>query len=77
MYENNIQGKGTYIWSDGRKFVGNWKNSKMRGKGFYSWEDGRSYEGNYFEGKKHGFRVFFWPNGDMKVIGRMENNMEK
>eukprot|EP00969_Alexandrium_andersonii_P196175 8667331-Alexandrium_andersonii.AAC.1 len=36
---------GVYQWADGRKFDGDWLNSKMHGSGVFSWADGRRYEG--------------------------------
>jgi len=47
LAENDIQGDGTYCWSDGRKFVGQWSKNRMHGKGVFTWQDGRSYEGEY------------------------------
>lgn len=38
---NNIHGKGTYSWADGREYVGDWKNNKMDGNGVFVWADGR------------------------------------
>lgn len=49
---NNIEGDGTYSWSDGRSFTGQWKLNKMHGRGVFTWSDGRRYEGEYFEDKK-------------------------
>ena len=34
---NDIEGFGTYIWGDGRKYVGLWKDNKMDGKGEFHW----------------------------------------
>ena len=61
--ENKINGVGTYLWNDGRKYIGEWKNNDMSGNGVYSWPDGRKYEGEYFEDKKEGYGVFGWPDG--------------
>jgi len=36
---NEIQGKGTYIWSDGKKYDGEWLNNKMHGQGHLIWPD--------------------------------------
>jgi hypothetical protein len=38
-----INGKGKYIWPDGRTFDGEWKDNQMNGKGIYIWKDGRQY----------------------------------
>ena len=31
--DNNIDGFGTYTWSDGRVYTGQWKKYKMHGTG--------------------------------------------
>lgn len=58
----------------------------MNGRGIYLWKDGRKYEGFYLNDKKHGYGIYIWPDGrvyllfyfrNMKVIGIMENNLEK
>ena len=41
FYNNNIHGKGVYLWSNGRKYEGDWKVNKMHGSGTFSWSDGR------------------------------------
>ena len=38
-------GKGRYIWSDERCYVGDWVNNKMEGDGVFAWLDGRIYTG--------------------------------
>jgi hypothetical protein len=55
-----LKSLGVYRWSDGREYVGEWKDNKMHGKGVLVWPDGKRYEGEYVEDKKHGFGCFFW-----------------
>ena len=38
---NEIQGEGTYIWSDKKKYQGQWLNNKMHGIGHLKWPDGK------------------------------------
>jgi len=40
-----MDGTGTYQWSDGRRFSGDWKNNMMHGRGVFTFDDGRMYEG--------------------------------
>lgn len=54
FFENEIDGYGTYTWSDGRSYEGLWKNNRMTGVGKFTWSDGRSYEGGYLDDRKHG-----------------------
>ena len=44
--------KGTFLWPDGRLYVGEWKDNMMHGYGTYTWPDGRKYEGEYLKDKK-------------------------
>ena len=51
---------GEYIWPDGRKYKGEWKDNRIHGWGVFTWSDGRKYTGNYVNDKKHGFGIFQW-----------------
>ena len=55
--------KGEYQWTDGRKYIGAWKDNKMDGIGTYTWSDGRSYQGEYKDDKKEGFGIYKWADG--------------
>lgn len=46
-----MDGTGKFTWSDGRKYVGSYKNDKKDGNGVFTWPDGRKYEGNWKDGK--------------------------
>ena len=71
--ENNINGYGTYKWSNQSQYIGEWKINKMDGNGVFTWSDGRKYLGEYKDDKKEGMVSL---NGLMD-IGKMESNMEK
>ncbi len=49
-----MDGRGTYIWADGRKYEGEYVNDKKDGYGVYTWADGRKYQGYWANGKQHG-----------------------
>ena len=40
-------GYGTYTYTDGGKYVGEWKNQKHHGQGTFTWADGRKYVGEF------------------------------
>jgi hypothetical protein len=40
-----MDGVGVYLWSDGRRYTGEYKDDKKHGYGEYSWADGRVYSG--------------------------------
>ena len=56
-------GEGTNTWSDGRKYVGKFKNGLPNGKGTETSTDGWRYVGKYNEGKKHGQGKFTYTDG--------------
>ncbi len=57
-------GLGTYKWSDGDMYKGEWENGKFHGKGEYFYSNGSKFVGAYKNGKKHGQGLFIKPNGD-------------
>jgi len=42
-----MDGKGTFTWVDGRKYVGGYVGDKKQGTGAFTWPDGRHYEGEW------------------------------
>ncbi len=80
------EGKGTLTLSDGRRYVGEWKNGKYhgqgtlsflngqkQGQGTYTWSIGREYIGQWKEGKKHGQGTLAWPSGQ-KYVGELKDD---
>ena len=45
-------GRGTYTSSDGKKYIGQWKDDKYPGQGTFTWSDGRIFVGGYDNGKE-------------------------
>jgi hypothetical protein len=46
-----MEGYGIYLWGDGRRYEGQYKNDKKHGYGIYYWPDHRKYEGWWLKGK--------------------------
>ncbi len=46
-----MEGIGMYIWNDGRRYEGEYKDDKKNGFGIYIWADGRKYSGYWNRGK--------------------------
>ena len=44
-------GYGTFTWTDGAKYVGEFKIGLMHGRGTYIWADGTKYVGEFKDGK--------------------------
>ena len=42
---------GTYTWSNGEKYVGEWKDNKRHGQGTYTYTDGAVEEGIWKDGE--------------------------
>jgi len=60
---NCENGEGTYKFSDGDVYTGQFKDSVLNGQGTYKFADGRVYEGQCKDGKFNGQGTFKWPNG--------------
>jgi len=56
-------GKGTYILSDGRKYIGDFVNDQKDGIGEFWWPDGRHYSGAWKDGFQEGKGSVTLPDG--------------
>ena len=50
---NCNDGQGIYIYKDGSKYVGEWKDKEFHGQGTYTWADGSVAEGIWENSKLH------------------------
>ena len=66
----NCFGSGT--WSNGDKYIGEWKDGKRHGQGTYTLAKGDKYIGEYKDGKLHGQGTFALANGD-KYVGEFKD----
>lgn len=67
--EGNCEdGEGTYIYSNGMKYVGTWQDNKRHGQGTYTWPDGSTYVGEYQDDKRHGQGTYTWADGSTYVV---------
>ena len=68
MQENGeYNGQGTYTWSNGDKYVGEWKDGKENGQGTITktYRDGKFiYVGEWKDAKKHGQGTMTYPGGE-------------
>ncbi|BDS10989.1 caspase family protein [Aureispira anguillae] len=67
-------GKGRFIYKNGDKYIGEFKNAVPHGRGAYYNKDGSLYKGPFVNGKRQGYGTFIWTNGE-KYIGEYKNNM--
>ena len=72
------EGKGTFYYVNGDKYVGDWKGDVQHGKGIYYFSTGDRYVGDYVDGERTGQGIYVHKNGD-KYVGecRMEINPDK
>ena len=66
-------GQGTFAWSDGKKYVGEFKEGKRNGQGTFTWPSGTKYVGEFKNGKMHGKGILTSPDGK-KYVGEFKNN---
>ena len=51
---------GTYIWPDGDKYVGDWKDGQASGQGTFTGANGDKHIGQFRDGKQNGQGTFFF-----------------
>jgi len=60
-------GQGTLTWSDGSKYVGEWKDGKHHGQGTLTFASGEfagdKYVGEFIDGKRHGQGTYTQADG--------------
>ena len=65
---------GTMTFTNGNKYVGEWKDGDLHGQGTYTWASSESkYVGGFKDGKRHGQGTYTYANGD-KYVGEFKNN---
>ena len=64
---------GTFTYTDGGKYVGEWKDSKRHGYGTYTYTGGDKYVGEWKDGKSHGQGTATFADGD-KYVGEWKDS---
>ena len=59
-------GRGTFIESDGQKYVGQWKDGVQNGYGTWTRPDGEKYVGKWKDGQFHGQGTLTYTNGTVE-----------
>ena len=66
---------GTYTFSNGDKYVGEFKYNAFHGKGTYTFADGKKYVGGWKDGNKNGKGTIIFPDGK-KYVSEWKNGLE-
>ena len=69
-------GKGRFIYANGDKYIGEFKEGKRHGRGNYHYVSGNIYKGQFNENQRHGYGTYKWKNGDT-YIGEYVNNQRE
>ena len=56
-------GYGTYVWDDGTKYVGEWKNGFREGQATVTYPGGVKYVGEYKNDAREGQGTMTFPSG--------------
>ncbi len=62
-FKYNEAFEGTYTYSDGKVYTGQWELRERNGRGTMKYADGRLYEGEFRSGLRHGQGAMTWPSG--------------
>lgn len=72
LKDGKCNGKGTYTWANGDKYVGEFKDDKRTGKGTYTHADGEKYVGEWKDGKRNGKGTYTYADGG-KYVGEWKD----
>ena len=64
---------GTYVWEDGQKYVGDWKDDKQHGQGSSTFANGDKYVGEWRDGKRHGQETMTFVYG-IEYVGEWKDD---
>ena len=71
---NCINGRGTFIFEDGQKYIGDFKNGVSHGQGTHIFEDGEKYEGDFKYDKFNGQGKATYLDSGGLYVGEWKNN---
>jgi hypothetical protein len=54
---------GEYLYSNGERYVGEWREGKFHGRGAWTNSSGHTYVGEWSDGKRSGLGTYTYPNG--------------
>ena len=77
--KNIYDGKGEYYYSNGDKYIGEYKNNKKEGLGIYYYKEGDKYEGEYKNDQMDGRGVYIYNELEegLKYEGDWKNGLKE
>jgi len=63
---------GTYTFTSGNKYVGEWKDDKKHGQGTFTFANGEKYVGEYKDNNRHGQGTYTFTDG-AKYVGEFND----
>jgi len=63
-FVNNSRSNGTYTFSSGGVYQGNWEQGKRTGNGQFKYPDGTTYKGSWKNNQRHGMGSYYYNGGD-------------
>ena len=67
--------QGTLTYSDGSKYVGEFRDNEKNGRGAYTWPSGATYVGEFRDDEKSGQGSYTWPSGK-KYVGEFREDQK-
>ena len=73
-----MKGKGILYYPNGKRYEGNFADTKKNGEGIYYWSDGLVYDGKWNNDQIDSHGHFYEPvSMKFGVIGNVENHLDK
>lgn len=61
--------QGTFLWPDGEKYVGEFRDDKRSGQGTFTWANGEKYVGEFWDNKRNGKGIRYSASGSVLEQG--------
>ena len=55
-----LRRRGTFVYADGRMYVGSWVSNSRQGFGTFYWSNGASFAGEWFDNLRSGHGMMTW-----------------
>ena len=65
---------GTFTWTNGDRYIGDWKGNKKHGQGTQTWASGEKYVGEWQDNNLHGQGTTTWEKSGNKYVGEHKDN---